>query len=132
MLSLLNTKVKTSLPLFINEDYRDRFDEALKMMSDNLEQFNEQKKELIEELLGIKDLLLTKASLIEIEKYDMLNRKIFLSLSRAFLEIVFKAFKPPEKPVEGEKKVDDPHSTEQMLSASLKVKNKINSNIFCY
>ncbi len=121
MLSLLNTKVKTSLPLFINEEYRDRFDEALKMMSDNLEQFNEQKKDLIEDLLTINDLLITKASLLEIDRYGLISRRIFLALSKSFLEIVFKAVKAPEKPSEGEKKVDDPQTTEQLLNTSLKV-----------
>jgi hypothetical protein len=121
VLSLLNTKVKTSLPLFINEEYRDRFDEALKMMSDNLEQFNEQKKDLIEELLRVKDLLITKASMVEVDRYGLLSQKILLALSKSFLEIVFKAVKSPEKPSEGEKKVDDQQTTEQILNSSLKV-----------
>ncbi len=121
MLSLLNTRVKTSLPLFINEEYRDRFDEALKMMSDNLEQFNEQKKDLIEDLLTLKDLLITKACLSEVDRYGLISRDILLALSRSFLEIVFKAVKAPEKPSEGEKKIEDTQTTDQMLSSSLKV-----------
>ena len=92
-------KVKIAFDLKVNSQYQQLFEEKLKLIDENLDEFNLIKDDFFQELSSHQDLFFNNFSLIILRNLNFLDENIIKMLNNAFLILFFKSitYKDPPK-----------------------------------
>lgn len=122
-------KVKNGIELKINAKYQEDFESSLKLMDENLDEFNLIREQLLETLGSHLDLFLNTFSFTLIRSHpELFSEDITKSLNKALLSLIFKSITYRDPPKKEEPQVQipppllDPDNPEQQPPAPIEDK----------
>ena len=97
IVEFLNEKIRNYFTMKLNKNYQQMIDDNLKLMDENLEEFNIGLERLFEDLIN-SDLIIMPISLQHLKEADKIDDKIFKTIIKIFYELIFKSinYKDPE------------------------------------
>lgn len=110
IVEFLNEKIRNYFTIKLNKNHQQLIEENLKLMDENLEEFNLGLGQLLEELIN-SDLMLMPISLLHLKELHKIDDGILKSILKIFYELIFKSIN--YKDLEPEKKEDEKPSEDQ-------------------
>lgn len=112
IVEFLNEKIRNYFTIKLNKSYQQMIDEHLRLMDENLEEFNIGLEKLLEELIN-SDLMLMPISLQNLKEANKIDDGILKTIIKIFYELIFKSinYKEPEP----EKKEEEKSSEDQVV-----------------